>query len=81
MLILKSSENLLKRAYDSGALVINEIIYSELSPQFKVKKDLDDVLKSLNIKFLSISEESSFYAGRKWKMYRETGGKRDKDYF
>ena len=57
---LKSSESLLKRAYDSGALVINEIIYSELSPQFKGKKDMDDILKLLNIKFLSINEESSF---------------------
>jgi hypothetical protein len=75
---LESSESLLKRAYDSGALVINEIIYSELSPQFKGKKDLDDVLKLLNIKFLSINEESSFYAGQKWKVYRETGGKRER---
>ena len=75
---LKSSQNLLKSAYDSGALVINEIIYSELSPQFKSKKDLDDALRTLNIKVLNVTEESSFYAGLKWKMYRKTGGKRER---
>ena len=75
---LKSSQSLLKSAYDSGALIINEIIYSELSPQFKGKKDLDDVLRSLNIKVLNINEESSFYAGQKWKAYRKAGGKRER---
>lgn len=75
---VKSSARLLKSAYDSGALVINEIIYSELSPQFKSKKELDDVLISLNIKSLSTNEESAFYAGQVWKEYRKAGGKRER---
>lgn len=75
---VKSSQKLLKIAYNSGALVINQIIYSELSPQFKSKKDLDLVLKTLNIKILNITEETSFYAGQKWKVYRKAGGKRER---
>ena len=58
--------------------IINEIIYSELSPQFKSKQDLDNVLKSLNVKVLNITEETSFYAGQKWMVYRKTRGKRER---
>ncbi|MGR3318025.1 MAG: hypothetical protein ACUZ8O_06045 [Candidatus Anammoxibacter sp.] len=45
---IKSSVALLKTAYDSGALIINEIIYAEVSPQFIDKNRLDNVLRFRN---------------------------------
>jgi len=35
-------------------------------------------LKSLNVKVLNITEESPFYAGQKWKVYRAVGGRRER---
>tara|TARA_B100000315_G_C14561351_1_gene580740 strand:+ start:1730 stop:2128 length:399 start_codon:yes stop_codon:yes gene_type:complete len=75
---LESSKGLLKEAFDSGALVINEIIYSELSPQFKNKEALDKILQTLNIKFVNLNDISSYHAGQKWNEYRKAGGKRER---
>ncbi|MGD9138297.1 MAG: hypothetical protein PVH42_16150, partial [Desulfobacterales bacterium] len=48
-----SSKNLLDRAYIQGSLIINEIIYAELAPQFDKKNLLDDTLKVLGIRIVS----------------------------
>lgn len=74
----ESSKNLLDRAYAQGSLVINEIIYAELSPQFHEKDLLDDTLKVLGIRIVSIDLEIAYNAGMKWKEYREAGGTRNR---
>ncbi|MGD9288819.1 MAG: type II toxin-antitoxin system VapC family toxin [Desulfobacterales bacterium] len=71
-----SSKNLLDRAYIQGSLIINEIIYAELAPQFDKKNLLDDTLKVLGIRIVSLDLETAYNAGMKWKEYRETGGTR-----
>ena len=71
-----TSKNLLDQAYIHGSLIINEIIYAELAPQFDRKDLLDDTLKVLGIRIVSLDLETAYNAGMKWKEYRETGGTR-----
>ena len=73
----KSKKNL-EIAFNQGALVVNEIIYSELSPQFPDKEMLDDALRQLSIRIVSLDLEVTYYAGKKWQQYRKTGGKRNR---
>jgi predicted nucleic acid-binding protein len=72
----ETSKNILDQAYIQGSLIINEIIYSELAPQFAAKDLLDDTLKVLGIRIVSLDLETAFNAGMKWKEYREAGGTR-----
>lgn len=68
----------LDQAYAEGSLVINEIIYAELAPQFPEKKLLDESLKTLGIRVVLLDLESAYAAGTKWKKHIEAGGKRDR---
>ena len=74
----ETSKNLLDQAYVQGSLIINEIIYAELAPQFARKDLLDDTLKVLGIRIVSLDLETAYNAGRKWKEYREKGGTRNR---
>ncbi len=66
------------KCFNEGSLVINEIIYAELSPQFQNKKQLDETLKTLGIRVISLDTETAYLAGSIWKKYRDLGGKRDR---
>jgi len=44
------SSKLLKSAYDEGALIICDIVYAELVPQFNDRKSLDRTLSEINVK-------------------------------
>jgi predicted nucleic acid-binding protein len=68
----------LQQAFKQGSLIINEIIYSELSPQFSSKTLLDSTLKTLSIRIVSTDLESAYHAGQIWKEYRKSGGKRSR---
>jgi len=74
----KKSKTRLEQAFNQGSLVINEIIYSELSPQFSDKTSLDDALRILSIRIISLDLETAFYAGQIWKDYRKAGGRRNR---
>jgi len=72
------SKEALDQAYRDGSLVVNEIIYAELAPQFPEKKLLDETLKALGIRIVLLDLESAYTAGAKWKKHLEAGGKRDR---
>ena len=74
----KRSSSALEKAYSQGSLVINEIIYAELAPQFERQGLLDEVLGKLGIRTVVIDTETAFLAGRVWKEYRRSGGKRNR---
>lgn len=71
----KSAE-LLKLAYDEGALIICDIVYAELVPQFGERQSLDDTLKMINVSFSSTDTDIAFLAGERWRHYRKSGGAR-----
>jgi predicted nucleic acid-binding protein len=68
----------LDQAFQQGSLVLNEIIYAELVPQFDSQALLDAVLAKLGMRAISMPREVAYLAGEKWKAYRKTGGKRDR---
>lgn len=72
------SKEFIENAYNEGSLIINEIIYAELAPQFSSKSLLDDTLKMLSIRTVSLDLETAYYAGKLWQKYRDEGGKRNR---
>lgn len=74
----KTSVEALETAFNDGSLIINEIVYAELAPQFENRQSLDQVLGNLGIRMLVIDTEIAFSAGTAWKKYRESGGKRNR---
>ena len=73
----KSSEYL-ERSFHEGSLIINEIVYAELAPQFSSQRLLDKTLLNLGIRILSIDRETAYTAGIAWQQYRRAGGKRER---
>jgi predicted nucleic acid-binding protein len=73
----KSSE-CLERCFHEGSLIINEIVYAELSPQFSSQRLLDKTLLKLGIRILPIDRETAYTAGIAWQQYRRAGGKRER---
>ena len=74
----EGSRRLLKQVYDQGALIICDVVYAELVPQFENRTTLDDTLRTINISVSSMDRNVAFVAGEKWKEYRESGGKRSR---
>jgi predicted nucleic acid-binding protein len=75
---IESSSNLLKTAFDQGGLIVCDIVYAELVPQFKNRSLLDRTLEVLNISISYLDRDVAFLAGEKWGLYKEKGGKRDR---
>jgi predicted nucleic acid-binding protein len=75
---VESSANLLKKAFDQGGLIVCDIVYAELVPQFKKRSLLDNTLELLNISISPLDREAAFLAGNIWGRYKEAGGKRDR---
>lgn len=55
-------------------LVINPIIYSELSLTFSTVEALDQVLESMELQMLEIPKPALFLAGKAFVQYRRRGG-------
>jgi predicted nucleic acid-binding protein len=68
----------LENAYEQGALVICEVVYAELAPQFESRDRLDRILKQMEITVQPLNLESAFLAGRQWKEYRRKSKRKDR---
>lgn len=55
-------------------LVINPIIYSELSLAFSTVEALDHVLDGMELRLLEIPKPALFLAGKAFVQYRRSGG-------
>jgi hypothetical protein len=73
----ESSKNLLKEASIKGHLLICDLVYAELSPQFSTKRDLDEFLNDTGIRVKHLSLDVLWKAGKVWKDYLKEGGKRE----
>jgi predicted nucleic acid-binding protein len=72
------SAKLLKLAYNKGALIICDIVYAELVPQFQDRQRLDNTLATINVSLSSTNADIAFLAGEKWRLYRKSGGTRER---
>ena len=70
------SDAMVTRAADRGALVINPIVFAEVSAGFESLDDVDAALPASFIRRESLSWEAAFLAGRAFVQYRRRGGVR-----
>ena len=72
------SVGFIEKAFNEGSLIINEIVYAELVPQFNSRSLLEKTLGRLGIRTISIDREVAYCAGLMWKKYKKAGGRRNR---
>lgn len=72
------SEQLLGAVYDSGSLLICELVYAEIVPRFSTRERLDSGLSALGVRIVEGGADVAYLAGRKWAEYRAAGGSRER---
>ncbi|GAA1150575.1 type II toxin-antitoxin system VapC family toxin [Kribbella jejuensis] len=70
------SEDALTRAGDEGPLVINPIVYAEVSVDFGSIEELDEVLNDAELRREPLPFDAGFLAGKAYVAYRRRGGSR-----
>ncbi|NLF17457.1 MAG: type II toxin-antitoxin system VapC family toxin [Lentisphaerae bacterium] len=70
------SEAMVRRAAEEGTLVINPVIYAELSVGFARIEDMEDLLTPDLFDYRPIPREAAFLAGKSFLEYRRRGGVR-----
>lgn len=70
------SATALADAADEGPLVINPIVYAEVSVDFASIEDLDEVLRAADLRREPLPFEAGFPAGKAFVGYRRRGGTR-----
>ena len=70
------SEETLAHCADTGLLVINPIIYAEVSVRFDRIEDLDEALPPAVFQRLPLPWEAAFLAGKSFLAYRKRGGRK-----
>lgn len=70
------SASALARAHDEGRLVINPIVYAEISTGFDRIEDLDEAVPADDFERSSLPHEAGFLAGKAFLAYRKRGGQR-----
>ncbi|HEY5788320.1 MAG TPA: type II toxin-antitoxin system VapC family toxin [Microlunatus sp.] len=63
-------------AAESGPLIINQVIYAEVSVRFSAIEDLHDALPPQDYRRASLPWEAAFLAGKAFASYRTRGGDR-----
>lgn len=66
----------LARACDDGQLVINPIVYAEVSTGFGRIEDLDDAVPAGDFRREELPWEAGFLAGKAFLAYRRRGGRK-----
>jgi predicted nucleic acid-binding protein len=59
-----------------GPLVINDVVYAELSVGFERIEELDNLLDEAGVTLEEIPREALFLAGKAFRRYRAAGGTR-----
>jgi predicted nucleic acid-binding protein len=70
------SQAQLERAAMRGPLVINSVIYAEISARYATVDDVDSVLIDLNIDVATTPRSALFLAGKAYLQYRAADGMR-----
>jgi predicted nucleic acid-binding protein len=70
------SQTELERAALNGPLVINDVIYAEVSTRYATVDAVDSMLLDLNVDVTAIPRAALFLAGKAYLRYRAAGGMR-----
>ena len=68
----------LAEAANAVEVVINSLIYAEISVQFRVRAELDRVLADTGLVREDVPWDAAFLAGRAHAQYRRQGGARER---
>ena len=71
-----ASRELLRIAYDRGPIIVCDIVYAELVPNFESRDALDAALGSIGATVSPIDADIAFEVGLRWGEYRRAGGPR-----
>jgi predicted nucleic acid-binding protein len=66
----------LDRAAATGPLLVNDVIYAELSIRFTTIEELDAVVEEAALELAPMPRTALFLAGKAFKLYRAAGGGR-----
>jgi predicted nucleic acid-binding protein len=66
----------LEEAALAGPIVINDIVYAEISVRYRRIEDLDDMLVRAKIEIVPTPRSALFLAGKAFQRYRSAGGMR-----
>lgn len=70
------SFNSLLDAQERGPVFLNAMVYAEVSIGFAQVRQLDEVVKKADLRWLDIPREAAFLAGKAFLAYRQRGGAR-----
>ncbi|MCQ4081558.1 type II toxin-antitoxin system VapC family toxin [Streptomyces sp. RB6PN25] len=70
------SDDALARARDEGVVVINPIVYAEVSVGYDAIEDLDEALPPSDFQREELPYEAGFLAGKAFLAYRRRGGQK-----
>lgn len=70
------SQSQLEAAAVRGPILINDVVYAELSVGFQRMEEVDAVLTSGRIDLIAMPREALFLAGKVFQQYRASGGVR-----
>ncbi len=72
----EQSKQRLRAAYDTGAIIVCDIVYAELAATFRDRSALDGALQAINVSPSPVNTSIAYEAGLRWKRYRDAGGPR-----
>lgn len=72
------SEQTLAKLADSAVLVINPVIFAEVSTAYETIEEMDDLFPTEDFRREPIPYEAAFLAGKCHMRYRRQGGTRDR---
>ena len=61
---------------ETESLLINDIIYAEISVRLAGVEAVDHVVRELNLTWAATPRNALFLAGKAWDIYRKRGGER-----
>ena len=70
------SSELLNDARQRGPLLICDVVYAELVPNFESRDALDEALRTVGATVSPIDTDIAYTAGLHWAQYRRAGGPR-----
>jgi predicted nucleic acid-binding protein len=70
------SQAQLEQAASAGPLIINNVIYAEISTRHSTVEAVDAMLRDLDIDLVAIPRTALFLAGKAYLRYRANGGVR-----
>lgn len=70
------SEQHLAEAWDRGALIVNQVVWAEVSVRFPTIEEMDAILPSAVFRRVDVPWDAAFLAGKCFLEYRRRGGTR-----